>query len=105
MMAATAPKLYLVKFFLRLLSKNIKKCRGEELNPHVLADIPLSGTRLPAKANYVPEGRLELPRLIQAQVPKTCVYANFTTLAIITLKLYQKRKTKKIVYNYRLYTK
>ncbi len=29
----------------------------------------------------VPEGRLELPRLIRAQVPKTCVYANFTTLA------------------------
>ena len=31
---------------------------------------------------FVSEGRLELPRLIQAQVPKTCVYANFTTLTL-----------------------
>ena len=30
---------------------------------------------------FVPGRGIEPPRLIQAQVPKTCVYANFTTLA------------------------
>ena len=37
----------------------------------------------------VPQEGVEPPRLIRAQVPKTCVYANFTTAASLYVELYQ----------------